>query len=412
MNICQNCKTEGEKNSKFCKNCGSEIIIETTETDIENKDILTSLKTVLSNEDDTKQKKVKGLFLSIKEKVKKFILFRSKKNIIITIIIAALIVGIGFIWKSNIIPNKIATIIYNDYKVSHRTYENAISKLDFIDKIGDVQWAYEKCEELNNSRCSYKTGYEYLQSGQYVKALIEFAKVIQEDENYNDAAQKIEELIVTVKNDAINKLKEFEASNNFYDALELIEDIEKVMVLDEGIREYKRVFTDAKNAYEEEQRIKKELESCDLTSPYGIHKYIKIKYGVLKGTPLGDWEFDVEVHENDVDYISYDYNITLNVDPSNTNLTDLKYSNKVSYEDRVETDNMLKTHMYNLAMDIISKLPDKKIKGEYWEGYDNSDYVDMFYPWTNYTENYSSNYYSTKPGAFRWEPYYSGSFLD
>ena len=88
MNICQNCKTENNTDSKFCKNCGSEIVIETTEIDIENKEVLTSLETNSSSEEIPKQNKAKNLFLFTKNKVKKFIFFLSKNNIvtIVTII--------------------------------------------------------------------------------------------------------------------------------------------------------------------------------------------------------------------------------------------------------------------------------------------------------------------------------------
>lgn len=115
---------------------------------------------------------------------------RNKKVAIVSLGVLIVLMLVG-IWKSNILPNKFANIIYNDYKISHRTYENAISKLDFIDKIGDVEWAREKCNALYNSRQAYEKAKSYQINQEYRKAMEEFKKVISDDENYNDAQEQI-----------------------------------------------------------------------------------------------------------------------------------------------------------------------------------------------------------------------------
>ncbi len=75
MNICHICKTENDADSKYCKNCGNEIVIDVSEADVGNKDVSTNLESMLLNEEVPKKNKVKDLFLLIKNKVMNSIFF-------------------------------------------------------------------------------------------------------------------------------------------------------------------------------------------------------------------------------------------------------------------------------------------------------------------------------------------------
>ena len=75
MNICHQCDTENDINSKFCKNCGSYIATRTTTSNVEQINISNNTRTS--------------------------IFFRSKKNIVITVIVLALIIWAIVIWNTD-----------------------------------------------------------------------------------------------------------------------------------------------------------------------------------------------------------------------------------------------------------------------------------------------------------------------
>lgn len=130
---------------------------------------------------------VNGEFVNIEKAGKK----RLNKKVIFLALGVLTVFSIVAIWISNILPNKIANTIYNDYKVSRIEYKDAISKLDFIDKIGDVEWAKEKCNTLYNSHQAYERAKSYQSNRKYRKAIENFKDVIIDDENYKDAQEQI-----------------------------------------------------------------------------------------------------------------------------------------------------------------------------------------------------------------------------
>ncbi len=220
MNICQSCKTENDADSKFCKNCGSEIVIGTTEFAIDDKDVSTNVENTSSSEEVPKQNKVKGLFLLIKNKVKNSIFFRSKKNVITTVIVFALIVGISIIWKTGVVTNAIANGIYNDMNASQITYDEAKDKLSILDKVGNVQWAYNKCHDLNNSQNSYHVAIELQDKKDYKTAILEYEKVIEEDLNYINARKALEKCRLLLSSEAYIMAVAYEESCDWYNAIE------------------------------------------------------------------------------------------------------------------------------------------------------------------------------------------------
>lgn len=220
VNICQICKTENDVDSKFCKNCGSEIVIDTSEADVENKDVSSNLENMLLNEEVLKQNKVKDLFLLIKNKVKNSIFFRSKKNIVTTAIVIVLIFGIGVLWKTGVVSNAIANGIYTDMNASQITYDEAKDKLNILDKFGDIQWAYNKCDNLNNSQCSYRYAIELQDKKDYKTAIFEYEKVIEEDLNYENAKKSIEACKAILSSEAYTMAVAYEGSLDWYNAIE------------------------------------------------------------------------------------------------------------------------------------------------------------------------------------------------
>ena len=276
MNICQICKTENDVDSKFCKNCGSEIVIDTSEADVVNKDASTNLESALLNEEVPKKNKVKNLFLLIKNKVKNSIFFRSKKNIVTTVVVIALIIGISIVWKTGVVSNAIANCIYNDMNASQITYDEAKDKLSILDKVGDVQWAYNKCDDLNNSQCSYHYAVELQSKKDYKTAIFEYEKVIGEDLNYENAKKSIEECKSTLSNEAYTMAFAYEESCDWAKAVEnysyVIESDENYTNAQAKIVETKKKLLDSTLSklleYKASNDFEKALELIALTEKY------------------------------------------------------------------------------------------------------------------------------------------------
>lgn len=220
MNICQKCKTENDEESKFCNNCGSKIAINTNKINADNKDLMSNLETNSLSDKARKQYRVKNLLLLIKDNVKNHSVFCSKKYIFIAVVIVVLIVGIGILRKTGAVSNAVANRIYNDMNASQITYDEAKNKLNIVDKIGNVQWAYSKCDDLNNSQCSYSYAVELQSKKDYKNAISEYEKVIEEDSNYEKAMESIEECKLILSSESYSMAITYEKSLDWYNAIE------------------------------------------------------------------------------------------------------------------------------------------------------------------------------------------------
>jgi len=147
-----------------------------------------------------------------------------------------------------------------------------------------------------------------------------------------------------------------------------------------------------------------------LDSAKNIEEYLNNTYDTLN-TSIGKTKFEFEVIKNTSSYSDYDYWIQtdydlgffLEVQTSIEHSSDVK--NKVKEE--------LRNYQYEIAQDLIKKIPDKKIYCGYYKSWYRypSLKVDLisrrYYTWKNYDDtNYLSEveaYYQNIPSTFRWD---------
>lgn len=148
--------------------------------------------------------------------------------------------------------------------------------------------------------------------------------------------------------------------------------------------------------------------SNKITNRGELTQYLQDNYGSLN-TIIGTTQFTFDVDENSITIFPWDYWIRVRYEYSFFDGAML--SNKYTSQEKNTLKQQLKSHQEKLAKDIISKMPDKKFYGGYYDSYYKYPNLKMdlqttyYYSWTNYNEpDYLSKdkYSDTKPSTFRW----------
>lgn len=145
------------------------------------------------------------------------------------------------------------------------TYEQSTNKLDTISKTNlvknEVVGAKANIEKINNSRLSYNKGVEFIKVGEYEEALVEFKKVIEEDEKYQVAKQKIVEITEQYKKDILKEIDVLISNNDYEGANSRIKHALSILPGDEDIK-VKQAVCDKKLQQIREEKKKKDAEKA------------------------------------------------------------------------------------------------------------------------------------------------------
>ncbi len=292
MTICSRCGTENDVDVKFCRECGNNLTINVNEPTQED---LKSLADTLNANAATNEKQpfnlnkiLSDLPKNIWNKVRESIFFRKKKNAIITLssilLIAILTFGVlnsGYIafttaynmgnydaaksiqeWainsdavKADIKDFVIAQMndYYEDFRTGKITYDEANEKFDIAIPFCNDRDAKIKATNLKNSQDSFSKAGEYEKKGDVYNATLEYLNVIEDDENYAAAQEKIKTHKPTVKQQAITQMQKCVAANDFNTGLKLVENMEKIFSNDTQINNYKKDFEARKEAHRVQQ---------------------------------------------------------------------------------------------------------------------------------------------------------------
>lgn len=137
--------------------------------------------------------------------------------------------------------------IYTSFQDEKISYENACNYFDELKQyvrakdITKIKESLSATKKLNKSRVQFEKGKKYAKNRSYIKAIKAFKKVIEEDNNYEEAQKCIKEFTEKSVKDAKIKLEEYKSSNNYIDALELIGEIDTALE-DKMIEDYRRYF--------------------------------------------------------------------------------------------------------------------------------------------------------------------------
>lgn len=144
------------------------------------------------------------------------------------------------------------------------------------------------------------------------------------------------------------------------------------------------------------------------SSPNELKEYLESMYSELE-TCIGTTKFTFFVDENTTTIFPWDYWIQVGYEYSF--FEGAMISNKYSNEQKTTLRHQLKEFQEKLAKDIISKAPDKKLYGGYYNSYYKYPTLKLdlqtsyYYSWTNYNEVdflVSDKYNAAKPSTFRW----------
>lgn len=354
MIICSRCKTENEENSKFCNSCGNDL---TVNVDAPANEDLINLSNSLNEQAVHTKKQPFNLNKALSEFpkriwgwLKKSVFFKKKKNTIITfslvLLIALLVFAIlnsgyiaftaaynmgkydaaksiqGWSFNSNGVKSNIEKFVinkmesyYDDFSAEKITYEEANEKFDIAKDFTSSKDVKNKADKLQTSRTSYAKAEEYEKNGDTFNAVMEYLKVIEEDKNYNTAKEKIEKNKPSVKRQAISRMDDCAAVNDFNTGLKIVSDMEKIFPNDADINNYKKDFEARKEAHRIQELKDNQKVKVLSASTFNDGYYIVIRKGnaiiqncsdkVLKKATIVFLMFDSNGYPVDADYSMY-----------------------------------------------------------------------------------------------------------
>lgn len=238
---CKSCGQEIGEDSLFCSKCGEKQNAEENIVEVSGENSDTGLISL------PKPKKW-SILLSKKRKVLLFSIFG------LSILVCVIVVAMN---PTNSIKRAIeknnyskAVSVYND-KIKGRTdkelqiteklnkeveniildftndkndYNDANTKLTTIKNIGllpEISSSISKFESMNQSKIAYKKATEFKKVNNYLEALIEFNKVIENDPAFSKAKDEISNISNKYKSDIISQIDEVANSENYDEAIRL-----------------------------------------------------------------------------------------------------------------------------------------------------------------------------------------------
>lgn len=136
---------------------------------------------------------------------------------------------IKFIDKAKIILGKYVDDIKQDYiqkKIDKGAAKNKLKELNDIINTKSIQ---DYIENLENSRKNYISGLEYYNNKDYEFAIILMKGVIQDDENFSDAINKINDSKLKYKDSLISKAQNNFDKKEYEQAVEILSKYEKTV---------------------------------------------------------------------------------------------------------------------------------------------------------------------------------------
>lgn len=134
---------------------------------------------------------------------------------------------------------------FKDKKISYQDAEDQFDAIKEIRIIGDIRTIQDNVDKLHKSRMAYQTGLEYLNNNDYENAIDNLKNVIELDDNYQDAQDKIsasskiyiEELTKSIE-DFMKQEKYLEALNAAKKGLSLFPDTAALTVAKEDCQKH------------------------------------------------------------------------------------------------------------------------------------------------------------------------------
>jgi tetratricopeptide (TPR) repeat protein len=166
---------------------------------------------------------------------------------------------------TNILIKDVSDTEYN-YISGKSSYEDAINRLDRILMYGDTAHisnyaeVKQNIEGMHKSREAYENGITLEESGDYENAYENFDKVIESDNNYQDAQKKMEQLKELLRDDYKEKAELYVQTEDYENAILMLNKAKKYDESDSSIEEllseYKKKQEEINKKQEEAAREK------------------------------------------------------------------------------------------------------------------------------------------------------------
>lgn len=237
MKYCKKCGRENETDKKFCVGCGtpfSDVLEPKVESKKKNKwkRILISVLLLFVLIGVV----VAVCYFSSRQRLRREIVNENWSNVE-ELYHSMQAEGAGS--EAIAIMQKMAESYKNDYIAKMISYDETVNKLNEINKVMEndqkINTVLEDIEKLYNSRTAFELAQDYWGEADYENAIIQYQFVIENDENFTDAVERIAEGKVFYKEQVLSEIEE-KASNEQYEEInDLIKKAEGILGEDEDL---------------------------------------------------------------------------------------------------------------------------------------------------------------------------------
>ena len=140
---------------------------------------------------------------------------------------------------------------YTEFKNNEIEYVTATARLESLgkadsDKVKSAKnETLQKVNDLNDSRTAFKTAEAFEKEKNYGKAIENYAKVIEEDENYSVAQQKLTTCSESARTEALDSAKQSADGGDYETALKTLNDALEVLPNDSELTRQSEVYKEA-----------------------------------------------------------------------------------------------------------------------------------------------------------------------
>lgn len=168
---------------------------------------------------------------------------------------------------------------FKNQKIDYQTAKESFETLQQTNILTtEISQAVDEMNKLNDSRTAFKTAGELLKNKNIKDAQTQLKKVIEADENYQNAQELIKTTAVEYKNMTLNEAEQLASQQKFAEAIALLTDALAVVPSDSDITAKKTVY-DQQNKEKIAAERKKKVEELQTNQEVSVLSSKMVKTG-------------------------------------------------------------------------------------------------------------------------------------